>query len=60
VFLTIPLGTAIRAQLFHVQPSDPLVVASAAVAVVVAAILASVLPARRLARVDPALALRQD
>jgi ABC-type lipoprotein release transport system permease subunit len=43
-----------------VRPSDPLVVAGAGTAVLLAAILASALPARRAAHIDPAAALRQE
>jgi len=56
----VPLGTAMRAQLFQVRPSDPLVMVVAAAAVAIAAIMASALPARRAARIDPAAALRQE
>jgi ABC-type antimicrobial peptide transport system permease subunit len=58
--LALPVGAAIRAQLFHVRPSDPLVLASAAIAVLVAAVVASAIPARRATRVDPVTALRND
>jgi putative ABC transport system permease protein len=58
--LALPLGRLMRAQLFHVAPSDPRAVGGAAVAVALTAVLAAWLPARRAARVDPATALRQD
>jgi predicted permease len=46
--------------LFHVSPFDPLVMALAAVAVFALALLASALPARRAATVDPIEALRGE
>ena len=50
----------LNAWLFGITPGDP-VVLSAAIAVLVAvALLASWVPARRAARIDPALALRLD
>jgi putative ABC transport system permease protein len=60
LILAVPAGRAIRTQLFQVQPVDPVVLACAAATIVLAAILASVAPAMRAARVDPAAALRQD
>jgi ABC-type antimicrobial peptide transport system permease subunit len=60
VGLALPLGRLIRAQLFQVTPSDPAAIGAAAAAVAAAAIVASIAPARRAARVDPAVALRQE
>jgi predicted permease len=45
--------------LFGVRPTDPLVLTSAAVALVALAALACVAPARRAARLDPAAILRE-
>jgi len=58
--LALPLGRLMRAQLFHVAPSDPRAIGGAAAAVALAAVVAAWLPARRAARVDPATALRQE
>jgi ABC-type antimicrobial peptide transport system permease subunit len=58
--LGIPVGRAMRAQLFHVQPLDPVVLSCTIAAVVLAAAAAAAAPARRAARIDPAEALRQD
>jgi putative ABC transport system permease protein len=60
VALAIPVGRAMQAQLFHVRPADPVVLGAAALAVAVAALAAAIAPARRAARVDAAVALRQD
>jgi ABC-type antimicrobial peptide transport system permease subunit len=46
--------------LFGVSPFDPLVMALAAVFVLILALAASLLPARRAASVDPMKALRAD
>jgi putative ABC transport system permease protein len=48
----------LRSFLFGVSPFDPVVMAAAAALVFVLALLASALPARRAARVDPMKALR--
>ena len=58
--LAIPLGRMTRTQLFQVRPSDPAILAAAGLAIVAAAVLSTVLPARRGARVDPAAALRLE
>jgi predicted permease len=46
--------------LFQVSPKDPAVFATVAVILVIVAIVASLLPARRASRVDPAVVLRSD
>jgi predicted permease len=46
--------------LFSVQPGDPLTYGSVAAVLALAAIVATLVPARRATRVDPALALRSD
>jgi predicted permease len=46
--------------LYEISPRDPLVYGGAAVALAVAALIASVVPARRSTAVDPALALRAE
>ena len=55
------VGSAwIATLLFETSPRDPLVFASVAVGLVVLAVLASLAPARRAARVSPSVALRVD
>jgi len=51
---------ALQSLLFHVAPADPTVYAVAAVMLACVAMAAAFFPSRRAARVDPAIALRQD
>jgi putative ABC transport system permease protein len=48
------------ALLFEVSPADATAFAAAAVALLLVSVLASVLPARRAARVDPLAALKYE
>jgi putative ABC transport system permease protein len=50
----------LRAMLFGVTPGDPLTLGAAVLLLVMVALVASWLPARRAARVDPASTLRTD
>ena len=50
----------LRTLLFDVQPADPLVLGAVSVALAVIALVASWLPARRAASVDPLVALRSE
>ncbi|MGH7501740.1 MAG: ABC transporter permease [Longimicrobiales bacterium] len=54
------LTRLLRTQLFGVSPTDPITYAAVALALGGVALLASWLPARRAARVDPMFALRSD
>jgi putative ABC transport system permease protein len=54
------LTRLIRSQLFGVEPSDPVTMASVIAVMMVVALAAAYLPARRAARVDPIVALRQQ
>jgi len=54
------LTGTLKAMLNDVTPRDPAVFAATAVAVIVAAVLASYLPARSAGRVDPAIILRDS
>jgi putative ABC transport system permease protein len=54
------LTRVLGAQLYDVSPTDPVVFGGVAVALIAVAVLASGVPARRAARVDPAVALRSE
>jgi hypothetical protein len=50
----------LRGLLFHVSPASPEVYAAAAAVLAAFIVVAALIPSRRVARVDPALTLRQD
>lgn len=54
------LGRAMAGLLFQVRPNDPEVFGIVAGVLLGAALLASWLPAPRIARIDPVIALRQE
>ncbi|HEY3934339.1 MAG TPA: ADOP family duplicated permease [Gemmatimonadales bacterium] len=56
----IAAGRVLRSMLYQVGPNDPAALGAAAAVVLLAAMLACVLPARRATRVDPNLALRAE
>jgi putative ABC transport system permease protein len=53
-------GGVLTSLLYEVKPSDPVTLAAVAAVLVLVAALASYLPARRAARVDPIIAMRGD
>jgi putative ABC transport system permease protein len=56
----VPLSRAFRSYLFEVSPADPLSIGLAIGILLVAAIAAAYLPARRAAGIDPLVALRSS
>jgi hypothetical protein len=57
--LSLLAGPSVASLLFGIQPTDPLLLASACALLAAIAAIASLLPARRAARVDPAQLLRE-
>ncbi len=58
--LSLGAGMLLRSQLFGLSPADPVTFVALALLLAVVAAGASVLPARRAARVDPIIALRSE
>jgi predicted permease len=54
------LSSSMTSLLFNVKPTDPAVYAAVALVLIAVALLASYLPARRAARIDPLIALRDE
>jgi putative ABC transport system permease protein len=57
---TMAAGRVVERLLYGVRPTDPVTLVAVAVVLLVVALLASYLPARRATRVDPIFALRGD
>ena len=53
-------GRGLAGLLYGVSPYDPMTFAAVAALVVAAALAASIIPARRAARLDPMIALRAE
>jgi ABC-type antimicrobial peptide transport system permease subunit len=58
--LAFAVAQGLRGMLFGVQPADPFVFVAVPIALLLTAVLASAVPARRAAAIDPMLALRAD
>jgi putative ABC transport system permease protein len=57
---SLALSRLLASSLFGVQPTDPATLATVSVTVLLVALLASYVPARRAAVVDPSTALRAE
>jgi putative ABC transport system permease protein len=57
---SLGLTRFMRSQLFGLEPSDPATIAAAVLLLLTTATAACLIPARRAARVDPVVALRED
>jgi putative ABC transport system permease protein len=60
IALAIGLTRLISEFLFGVKPTDPLTYSAVALGLIVVALLACYIPARRASRVDPMVALRYE
>ncbi len=60
LFGSFLLTRSMRSLLFEVGPNDPLTLVGMSLFLMVATMLASYIPARRAAKVDPILALRYE
>jgi ABC-type antimicrobial peptide transport system permease subunit len=60
VAIAIPLSPLVAGQLYGVPALDPITIAGVAIMLMIVAIAAAVIPARRVLRVDPAITLRCD
>ncbi len=58
--LGLAVGVALRSQLFGVEPADPVTFVAVAGVLALVAGAASVVPARRAARVDPVVTLKAE
>jgi ABC-type antimicrobial peptide transport system permease subunit len=60
VTLTVSLGRVLSSLIYNVSPADPVIVGSVAGLVLLIALLAAYLPARRASRTDPMVSLRAE
>jgi len=58
--LAVGVGRLLRSLLFQVSPTDMLPLVASAVVLVLVAVAASLIPARRASRIDPMTALRVE
>ena len=58
--VALGMGHFISSQLFGLSPRDPITLAAAALLLLAASVVASYLPARRAAEIDPMGALRHE
>ena len=56
----LAVNNILRSQLVGISPYDPVSIAGAPIALILIAVLACLVPARRALSIDPAVALRHD
>jgi len=56
----LAVNNVLRSQLVGISPYDPVSMAGAPIALILIAVLACLVPARRAISIDPAVALRHD
>ena len=54
------LGRYVSAQLYGVEPNDPIAIGVAIALLLTVAVVAGLIPSNRAARLDPTVALRQE
>jgi putative ABC transport system permease protein len=57
---SLALARLLKSELFSIKPTDPLTLIGAAVLMLLVAMAACYLPARRATRIDPLVALRHE
>jgi putative ABC transport system permease protein len=57
---SLAVARLLRAELFETPPSDPVVFGSVALILITSALVALWVPARRAARIEPAITLRAE
>ena len=60
LLVSVPVAYGLRAMFIGISPADPVAALSTVALLAVTALVASLLPARRAARVDPIQAIRED
>jgi len=60
VVIALAVGQMLSALLFGVRPADPVTLLAVAALLIVTALIASIVPAHRATRVDPAVTLREE
>jgi putative ABC transport system permease protein len=58
--VTVTLSRALRSLLYKLEPADPMTLGAVVVCLALLAVVASYIPARRAARVDPLITMRAD
>ncbi len=60
LIVILPLARLLRSQLFQMSPADPIAIGGGAAVLLLAALVASFVPAARATRIEPIKALREE